>query len=138
MHTKNTDSYLSFSCKMHLLAVILRQMEPYFNLWQCYFGTLIFMKVKGGKNSVVDEVKHYLDINYAEKLKLKDIAKSFGIHPNYLTQSFHEKYGISPKQYVLSLKLKKALKLLTTTELSVSVIASSLGFNDSLAFSKIF
>ena len=109
-----------------------------FQLMAMLFRDVNFQESQWGKNSVVDEVKYYLDINYAEKLKLKDIAKSFGIHPNYLTRSFHEKYGISPKQYVLSLKLKKALKLLTTTELSVSVIASSLGFDDSLAFSKTF
>lgn len=91
-----------------------------------------------GKSSVVDEIKYYLDINYAEKIKLQDVAKSFGIHPNYLTRIFHEKYGISPKQYLMDLKLKKARRLLTTAELSISVIASSLGFDDQLAFPKIF
>ena len=102
------------------------------------FNDINFQESRWGKNSVVDEIKYYLDINYAEKIKLQDVAKSFGIHPNYLTRIFHEKYGVSPKQYILDLKLKKARRLLTTTELSVSVIASSLGFDDQLAFSKIF
>ena len=109
-----------------------------FQIMAMLFDDINFQESNWGKSSVVDEVKFYLDINYAEKIKLRDVAKSFGIHPNYLTRIFHEKYGISPKQYLISLKLKKARRLLTTTELSVSVISSSLGFDDQLAFSKIF
>lgn len=109
-----------------------------FHIMSMLFQDINFEESSWGKNSVVDEIKYYLDINYAEKLKLKDVARSFGIHPNYLTRIFHNKYGVSPKQYLINLKLKKAQRLLTTTELSVSVIASSLGFDDQLAFSKIF
>lgn len=97
-----------------------------------------FQEENWGKISIADEIKFYLDMKYSEKIKLQDVAKKFGIHPNYMTRIFHEKYGVSPKQYLMDVKLKKACRLLTTTELSVSVIASSLGFDDQLAFSKIF
>lgn len=90
------------------------------------------------KDSIIDEIKFYLDVNYAEKLVLKNIAKYFGIHPNYMTRSFHKKFGLSPKKYLMDLKLKKACYLLTTTTLSITVIAGSLGFDDQLAFSRIF
>ena len=102
------------------------------------FDDIGFRESSWGKNSLVDEIKFYLDMNYAEKLKLQDVAKTFGIHPNYFTRVFHERFGISPKNYLTNLKLKKACRLLTTTELSVAVIASSLGFEDQLAFSKSF
>lgn len=91
-----------------------------------------------GKNSVADEAKFYLDVNYSEKLKLKDVAHNFGVHPNYLTRVFHEKYHVTPKQYLLSLKLQKACQLLRTTDLSIAVIAGSMGFDDAMAFSKLF
>ena len=38
----------------------------------------------------------------------------------------------------MDLKLKKACRLLTTTTLPIAVIAGSLGFDDQLAFSRIF
>lgn len=57
--------------------------------------------------SLANDLKFYFDVNYAEKLILKDIAKKFGIHPNYLTRIFHEKFHLSPKQYIMQLKLKK-------------------------------
>lgn len=102
------------------------------------FDDIGFHESSWGKESLVDEIKFYLDMNYAEKLKLQDVAKTFGIHPNYFTRVFHERFHISPKNYLTELKLKKACRLLTTTELSVAVIASSLGFEDQLAFSKSF
>lgn len=102
------------------------------------FADIGFSEENWGKNSVADEVKFYLDTNYAEKIVLKDMARSFGIHPNYMTRTFHEKFGISPKKYLMDLKLKKACRLLTTTTLSIAVISSSLGFDDQLAFSRIF
>lgn len=102
------------------------------------FDDIGFRESSWGKTSIADEIKFYLDINYTEKLKLKDVANTFGIHPNYLTRLFHERFDISPKKYLLDLKLHKACRLLQTTELSVSIIASSLGFDDQLSFTKIF
>ena len=102
------------------------------------FEEIPFEENQRKQNSVADEVKFYLDVNYAEKLVLKDVAKEFGVHPNYMTRIFHEKFRISPKKYLMDLKLKKACHLLTTTSLSIGVIAGSLGFDDQLAFSRIF
>lgn len=102
------------------------------------FQDIGFQENSWGRFSVIDEVKFYLDINYAEKIRLQDIARKYGVHPNYLTRAFHEKYGVSPKQYLMDLKLKKACRLLTTTELNISVIAGSLGFDDQFSFAKCF
>lgn len=102
------------------------------------FTDVGFHESSWGKYSLVDEIKFYLDMNYAEKLKLGEVAKTFGIHPNYFTRIFHERFGVSPKNYLMNLKLKKACRLLTTTRLSISVIAASLGFEDQLAFTKSF
>lgn len=44
----------------------------------------------------------------------------------------------APKQYLTELKLKKACGLLRSTQLPVNVVAESLGFEDALAFSRVF
>ena len=61
------------------------------------FSDVDFHEADTNKLSIIDEIKFYFDINYAENLKLKDVADYFGIHQNYLTRAFHEKFGISPK-----------------------------------------
>lgn len=108
------------------------------NIIGMLFEDVSFNERSWGKVSVADEVKFYLDTNYSEKIVIKDLAKSFGVHPDYLSRIFSEKFGYSPKHYLLKLKLKKACRLLMTTGLPVSVIAGSLGFEDQLAFSKLF
>lgn len=91
-----------------------------------------------GKESIADEIKFYLDMHYFKKIKIQDLAKKFAIHPNYLTRIFQEKFGVSPKHYLLDLKLKKASRLLVTTDYPILLIAHSLGFEDQLAFSRLF
>lgn len=143
LHELNTEKYRSLIAQ--ILALDGTATERYFKgnglLLQVLgelFRDAAFDERNWGKNSVADEVKFYLDVNYSEKIRLKDVAHNFGVHPNYLTRVFHEKYHITPKQYLLNLKLRKACKLLRTTNLSIAIIANSMGFDDSMAFSKLF
>lgn len=102
------------------------------------FADIGFQEESWGEISVAEEVKFYLDMKYSENLKLQDVARNFGIHPNYLTRIFRESFGVTPKHYLMDLKLKKACRLLATTGLPIAVISDSLGFQDPLAFSKLF
>ena len=88
--------------------------------------------------TIAERIKYYIDLRYAEKFQIQELANDLGIHPNYLSQVFHNSYGISPKQYLMEQKMSKAAHLLTSTETSISSISASLGFEDQLAFSKSF
>lgn len=132
-------------CIFEILSILNNNTSSYFRansillrIMSYLFEDVGFHEENWGKISIADEIKFYLDMKYSEKIKLQEVAKKFNIHPNYMTRIFHEKFGCSPKQYLMDLKLKKACRLLTTTELPVSVISSSLGFEDQLTFSKVF
>ena len=88
--------------------------------------------------SLAAEIRYYLEMKFSEKFQMADVAKVFGIHPNYMTRIFREKYGIAPKQFLLQMKMQKACRLLSTTGLSIAMISDTLGFDDQLAFSKTF
>ena len=45
---------------------------------------------------------------------------------------------MSTKEYITWYKMKKAKELLIETSMSITEIANSVGYNDILAFSKIF
>ena len=102
------------------------------------FADIDFHEPDWGQSHAADEIRFYLDMNYSKKLKLKEAAAHLGYHPHYLTRIFKERFGITPKQYLTDLKLKKACGLLCSTELPVAVVAESLGFEDALAFSRLF
>jgi YesN/AraC family two-component response regulator len=79
-----------------------------------------------------------MDLHYHDDIQITDIAYHVGVHPNYLSLIFKEEIGITPKKYLSNLKLKKAKELITETTEPINIIASSVGFNDALAFSKFF
>ncbi|MBM6958758.1 AraC family transcriptional regulator [Lactobacillus gallinarum] len=106
------------------------------------FGNLIeevndFENVKS-TNSLATRAKRYMDLNYYDSIKIKDIADFLNVNVNYLSSAFKEEFNLSPKQYLMKLKIRKAKKLLSTTNSTITVVANSVGFNDSLAFSKVF
>ena len=90
------------------------------------------------RGSIAEEVKLYLDVNYYEPLQIRQVTRQFGVHPNYLTRVFRQAYGVGPKEYLTDRKLKKAEAMLTSTDYAVAVVASSLGFEDAFAFSRLF
>lgn len=102
------------------------------------FADIDFQEQDWGKKCAADEIRFYLDMNYPKKLKLKEVAAHLGYHPHYMTRIFRERFAVTPKQYLMELKMKKACVLLRSTELPVAVVAESLGFEDALAFSRLF
>lgn len=143
LHGLDTEKYKK--CILEILSIFNNNISSYFyansvllRIISYLYADVGFQEKSWGKISIADEIKFYLDMKYSEKLRLQDVARKFNVHPNYMTRIFHEKFNVSPKQYLMDLKLKKACRLLTTTEFPVSTISSSLGFDDQMAFSKTF
>lgn len=85
-------------------------------------------------------IKHaleYITNNY-DHIKINDIANFIGINRSYLTNIFKKKLDISPQKYLVQYRLEKAEELIRTTNLSIKDIASHIGYQDSLNFSKMF
>jgi AraC-like DNA-binding protein len=61
-----------------------------------------------------------------------------GIGESYFQRLFREKYGTSPKKYVIGMKINHAAELLRLESYSVTSIAELSGFSDVYYFSKVF
>ena len=75
-------------------------------------------------------VKHAMDYiahHYREKIKISELADYIGVNRSYLTSSFKKAIGCSPQEYLVNLRMEKARE-----------IAAAVGYQDQLAFSKIF
>lgn len=88
--------------------------------------------------SFVGLAVHFMELHYHDPLLISDVADFVGVHQNYLSARFRQELGTSPKQYLIELKLKKAKEMLLQTTDPINVIGFSLGFSDSLTFSKFF
>ena len=93
---------------------------------------------KSNEDEYVDFSMNYIKTHLHTQLRVKEIADIIGVSPTYLFCSFKNRFGISPKQYISNLKLHTAEKYLTESELSITEIANSIGFQDVLTFSRFF
>ena len=82
--------------------------------------------------------KEYIDANYAKDLSLSDIAKYIYLSDSYFAHSFKNKFGISPKSYILKVRIDAAKELLENTDAKVSDVAASVGFSSQQRFNDIF
>ncbi len=91
------------------------------------------------ESSTAVSVKNYIKGNFHHSITVNSIASQYNFTRNYLYILFKKEYGISPKEYLLNLRIKKAKQLLSEDiELSVGEIANSVGFENQLYFSRCF
>ncbi len=82
---------------------------------------------------------NYIAQNYLlENISTATLCEVCDISETYLKKLFHQRFGLSPKQYIIDLKMKYACELLTSNLFSVGQIAQTLGYENIYYFSKAF
>ncbi|MDR1839863.1 MAG: helix-turn-helix domain-containing protein [Treponema sp.] len=76
--------------------------------------------------------------NYTRKLSLKEIATVSGLSAPYFSAIFKQEMGENLSNYLNRLRVEKAATMLLATNLPISEIAKTCGFEDQSWFSKIF
>jgi AraC-like DNA-binding protein/ligand-binding sensor protein len=84
------------------------------------------------------KAERYIRENYTRKISLQEIADVSGLSAPYFSTIFREEMGENLSAYLNRLRVEKAGRLLTETDMSLSEISGSCGFEDQSWFSKIF
>ena len=87
---------------------------------------------------VIREACQYISSNCEKNISLTDLAKTAHLSPNYFLKLFKNQTGLTPKEYILQVRLNNARFLLSDTNIKISTIASDCGFNDTSYFSMFF
>lgn len=95
-------------------------------------------KKKTHQNSLVILCCQYIHEHIHERIFLQDIADTFGISPNYLSQLFKKHMNVGISEYITVQKIDESKKLLRETTLKIYEISDQLGFESSFYFSKVF
>ena len=82
--------------------------------------------------------RRFIDENMNWKIDFKGLAKSTGVTYDVFRRNFKKKYGISPKNYLINLRLEKAKKMLGDPEQNCTQVALECGFSSSAQFSTMF
>ncbi|GAA6411011.1 AraC family transcriptional regulator [Blautia hominis] len=80
----------------------------------------------------------YMNNNYSYNIRISDIASYVGVDRSYLYRIFMEEEHISPKQYLMRLRLRTSASMLRTSQYTITEIAYSCGFRDAAAFCSQF
>ncbi len=83
-------------------------------------------------------VKIAYDNFYKKHFSVEKWAEMLNINRATLYRQFENIFKITPKKYLIELRLQKACELLESTDFPIKTIAFSVGFDDQLSFSKFF
>lgn len=80
----------------------------------------------------------YMEYKYMEPISVSDLASLASLSERHYSRIFKDTYKITPGNYILSLRLQHACRLLKNTSIKISDIAMQSGFNDSNYFTRRF
>ncbi|MBW7461363.1 AraC family transcriptional regulator, partial [Paenibacillus sepulcri] len=93
---------------------------------------------RGQGEQYILQARSFIQQHYDKNIQIQDVASYVGLDRSYLSKLFKTRTGISPYEYVMSLRLSKGKQLLQETDLPIEHIALLLGFKDTFHFSSFF
>ena len=90
------------------------------------------------ENSYLTAAVRYVKAHYNENISVEGISDHIGISRKYLFAIFKKLKGVSPKEYIIDYRIRRAKELLSNTDISIANVAYSVGYSDPLMFSKMF
>lgn len=86
----------------------------------------------------ISSIVRFINSNYAEPVRLDELAGRFQISPAYLSRMFKEITGFSLVAYVNLVRIQEAQRLLQETNDKVISIAEQVGFGSLVQFGRAF
>lgn len=80
----------------------------------------------------------FISDNYSSNLTVEDIAKSANLSERECYRRFKNNIAVSPLNYLNSVRIKRAMEMLTNTDASITDICFDVGFKSSSYFSALF
>lgn len=124
----------------------LKNRQPYHQLILSHLGKLIILHIL--RLSAPQQAKFiskdcrtvidYIEKHFNEDINLDTLADQIFFSKHYLSHMFKEEIGVSPIKYLTQKRIEESKRLLRETDLSVSKIAETVGYTDSIYFSQFF
>ncbi len=90
------------------------------------------------KRQVHSDISQVLEENYMSPVSINDLAYLSGRSLSSFKRAFQAIYNIPPSRWIRERRLKKAKELLSNTEMSVTDVCYTTGFENMSHFSKVY
>jgi AraC family transcriptional regulator len=88
--------------------------------------------------SWVPKIKEFLYDNWSTNFSLKHMSAIVDMHPITISKNFSRYFGCTLGEYIRKIRIEKAIRMIRTTELSLTDIAFTCGFADQSHFIRWF
>ncbi len=89
-------------------------------------------------NQAINEVIRYINTHYEQQISLEELAAVANLSKSHFTKVFSENMQLTPMEYLKTIRLQNAKKMLLSHRLTVTQVSQQCGFNSSSYFTKIF
>jgi two-component system response regulator YesN len=88
---------------------------------------------------VLKQIMSFIDSNYEkEDLSLNRIASEVHLTPSYISFLFKKYRGVNLSDYLIDIRIRKAMELLTTTDFKTYEVSEKVGYGNPQYFSVVF
>lgn len=84
------------------------------------------------------QVTDYIDQGLSQPIKIQSLAELVGLPEQVFARRFHQSFGTSPYQYLISARVAEGKRLLRNTTWPLAEIALSVGFSSQAHFTTSF
>lgn len=96
------------------------------------------VNINSNNRRMIEEVIKYIDDNLSGDLTLKTISAHVSLSPVYFHRVFKTSTGLTLHDYVEDRRIKRAVELLVSTDMTLTEIAYECGFSSQSYFSYAF
>ncbi|CAI6084076.1 response regulator [Cohnella sp. JJ-181] len=89
-------------------------------------------------NDVVERVRAYIGTHLDGDVSLTRLAESVYLTPFYLSRLYKQQTGQSLTDYIIDIKLKTAMDLLTGTQAKIQEVGAAIGYDTPSYFARFF
>lgn len=97
----------------------------------------LLQESEAASHNPAEITRDIIHTEYASGITISEIAQRLNVNRSYLSVAFKEKYGVSPKQYLLNHRMSIAAILLQKQK-RVNLVAAAVGYSDMFVFSNAF
>lgn len=90
------------------------------------------------KKDIVQRAISYIRYHYREPITLEDISKMYYVTPEHFCRYFKNQTGLTFKEYIISLRLDYAIRLIKYSNMTITEICFESGFSSPSYFTKAF
>ncbi len=95
-------------------------------------------KVSAGDSGALRAIVSYCTRNFADDLSLSHLEEQLHLNKYYISHLFSNRLGIRFNDYINSLRISEACRYLLNSDLSITEISETVGFNTLRTFNRAF